>query len=275
MNSKPLLSTQEFELLRTYIQNISGICLDDSKTILMECRLSPLLERHNCNSYMDLYQKAQYIEGLNSDICSAISTNETSFFRDHSVFEMIQDDFIPHFLNQSNSLQIFSAASSTGQESYSLSMILNETISHIHKYDIKIEGTDISNEAVAYASYGLYTQMEISRGIGTERLLKHFDLQEKSYRVKDEVRYLTHFRELNLLKSIPFGAQFDIILCRNIAIYFDRETKHRLFNELAKCLKPGGRLVIGSTETLWQVTDVFDRQEYKGVVYYTLAENSH
>jgi chemotaxis protein methyltransferase CheR len=267
------LTKSEFELLRIHIQNISGINLDDSKMALMESRLSPLLERFQCYDYMSLYQKAKYTDEINGEICCAISTNETSFFRDSNVFEMIRDNFIPHFLNKSNSLSVWSAASSYGQEAYSIAMILHEAIVNIDKYDIKIEGTDISNKAIAYASYGLYTPFEAARGVDAARLNKHFDQTAAGYRIKDKLRYYVHYRELNLLKNIPFGAEFDIILCRNVAIYFNKETKRQLFEKLYKCLKPRGRLIIGSTETLWQVTDIFHRRDYKGVVYYALTKN--
>lgn len=266
------ITTAEFDLLRKFIQSISGICLDDTKTVLMESRLSPLLEQFECSNYMDLYHKAQHNDEVRLGISNAISTNETSFFRDHRVFEMIQDDFIPHFLNKSNSLHIWSAASSFGQEPYSLSMILNEAIPNIDKYDIKIEATDISNEAIAHASYGLYSKLEVGRGIDASRLAQHFSEQNNGYRIKDHIRYLVHYRELNLLQPLPFRAQFDIILCRNVAIYFDNPTKQHLFAELAKCLKPNGRLILGSTESLWNVTDIFTRQEYKNMIYYTVAE---
>lgn len=266
------LTKTEFSLLSKYIHDISGICLDESKMIMMASRLTPLLKEFECSTYLDLYRKASYSKNISQHICNAISTNETSFFRDARVYEMIKEDFIPYFLNKSSSLQILSAASSFGQEPYSLSMILHESIQDINKYNIKIEGTDISNEAIAYASYGLYTKMEVARGIDEARLFRHFDLEERGFRIKDHIRYNVHFRELNLLEQLPFRSQFDIILCRNVAIYFDAETKKHLFDTLAKCLKPNGRLVLGSTESLWQVTDTFYRQEYKGTVYYTLTK---
>lgn len=271
--SPPPLSRQEFDLLRVHIQNISGIVLDDSKMLLMASRLSPLLELFGCHNYMMLYERARSVAAVNTEICSAISTNETSFFRDAAVFDMIRDDFIPFYLNKSNSLRIWSAAASFGQEAYSINMILHETIAGIAKYDVRIEGTDISNKTVATASYGLYSAFEVSRGLDKVRLARHFDAVGKGYRIKDALRYSVHFQELNLLKSIPFGAEFDIILCRNIAIYFDKETRKKLFERLARCLKPRGRLIIGASETLWQVTDVFHRREYKGGVYYSLTKN--
>ena len=267
------ITATEFDLLRKFIHRVSGICLDDTKVSLVASRLLPLLEKFQCSNYMDLYNKATYANDVSRDICNAISTNETSFFRDPVFYDMIKDNFVPYFLNKSSSLQIWSAACSYGQEPYSLSMILHETIQNIQKYDIKIEATDISNNAIAYASYGMYTNMEIARGVSEQRLFRHFDQHEKGFRVKDHLRYLAHFRELNLLESLPFQAQFDIVLCRNVAIYFDLPTKKRLFDSIAKCLKPNGRLVIGSTESLWRVTDTFYRQEYNGTVYYTLVKN--
>lgn len=267
------LSNTEFDLLKKYIHDVSGICLDESKAIMMASRLSPLLEQFECKTYLDLYNKATYIEDVSKHICNAISTNETSFFRDPRVFDMIRDSCIPYFLNKSSSLRIWSAASSFGQEAYSLSMTLHETIRDINKYDIRIEGTDISNEAIAYASYGLYSKMEVARGLDEARLFKHFDLEERGFRIKDKLRYNVHYSELNLLGKLPFHQKFDIILCRNVAIYFDAETKRGLFDSLAKCLKPNGRLIIGSTESLWQVSDTFYRQEYEGIVYYTLLKD--
>lgn len=268
------LSIAEFQLLSKHIYDISGICLDESKMVMMASRLDPLLKVFECNTYLELYKKASHNKEINSHICNAISTNESSFFRDPSVFEMIKDDFVPYFLNKSTSLQIWSAAAAFGQEPYSLSMILHESIQDINKYNIKIEGTDISNEAIAYASYGLYTKMEVARGVNEARLFKHFDLEERGFRIKDHLRYNVHFRQLNLLSSLPYRAQFDIIMCRNVAIYFDAKTKKLLFDALARCLKPNGRLVLGSTESLWQVTDTFYRQEYNGTVYYTLVKDS-
>jgi len=269
----PSITTVEYELLRKYIREVSGISLDDTKVSLVSNRLLPLLEKFSCDSYMSLYKQAMYNKEIRRNIFDAITTNETSFFRDPSVYEMIRDNFIPFYLNKSNSLQIWSAAASYGQEPYSLSMILHETINDINKFKIKIEATDISNDAIAYASYGLYSKLEVSRGVNEMRLFKHFDLVEKGFRVKDHLRYIVHYRELNLTEPLPFENQFDIILCRNVAIYFDLPTKKKLFEALAKCLKPNGRLVIGSTESLWRITDVFYRQDYNGTIYYTLTKD--
>lgn len=269
---RPLLSKSEFDLLRVHIQQISGITLDDSKMALMESRLSPLLAKYGCLNYTDLYVKSQNISEINVDICNAISTNETSFFRDPDIFRMIADKLIPMFLNKSNSLHIWSAAASTGQEAYSLSMLLREQILNIDKYDIRIVGTDISAEAIAYASYGAYTNFELARGVDEKRLATHFDPHDRGYRIKDENRYHVHFKQFNLLTDAPFDMQYDIILCRNVAIYFDKETKKRLFEKMASCLKPRGCLIIGSTETLWQVTNVYHRRDADGIVYYSIDE---
>lgn len=272
--SRPSLTRAEFELLRVHIQQISGIVLDDSKIKLVESRLGPLLERFECSTYTDLYVRSRSIDAIDSEICGAISTNETSFFRDPEMFRMIGEKLIPDILNNSTSLKIWSAAASTGQEAYSLCMLLREQVPNLHRYDIRIEGTDISRDAIAYASYGAYTRFEVSRGLGEARLAQHFELHERGYQIRDEARYLAHFRQLNLLGDLPFGAEFDLILCRNVAIYFDSEQKKRLFERLAQCLKPNGRLIVGSTETLWHVTDAFERDSWQGMVYYSPASRS-
>lgn len=270
---KPSLSRSEFDLLRLHIQQLSGIILDDTKVALMENRLHPLLKRFDCANYTDLYIKSQQTNEINAHICDAISTNETAFFRDAAVFRMIADHLIPHFLNRSNSLQIWSAAASTGQEAYSLAMVMHETIANIGKFNLRIEGTDISHDAIAYASYGAFSRFEVARGVDEQRLNRYFEVHGSGYRIRDQIRYLVHFRQLNLLRELPFGAEFDLILCRNVAIYFDRQETIRLFDRLANCLKPGGRVIVGSTETLWQVSNRFVRQDYNGVVYYGLNED--
>lgn len=271
-NKKPALTRSEFDLLRLHVQQISGIALDESKLALMEARLRPLLEKFECNTYADLYVRSQTVDDINLDICSAISTNETSFFRDPELFGLIAEKIIPDVLNRSNSLAVWSAAASTGQEAYSTIMVMRETIPNCHKYNLRVEGTDISRDNIAYASYGAYTPFELQRGVSEARLHQHFTLHDRGYRVTDEVRYLAHFRHLNLLKSFPFGAEFDLILCRNVAIYFDAEHKKCLFDRLANCLKPSGKLLIGSTETLWHITDAFHRHSWNGLVYYSLEE---
>lgn len=269
---KARLMKPEFDMLASLVRQISAISLDDGKTALMESRLHPLLDRFCCGTFADLRVRAETSEVVRREICDAITTNETSFFRDADVFRMVAEHFVPTVLNRSNRLHIWSAAASFGQEAYSLAMILREAIPDIDKCDIRIEGTDICHDATAYASYGAYSKFEVERGLDDRRLWQHFEPCGCGYRVKDELRYLAHFRQLNLMDPIPFGQEFDIIFCRNVAIYFDRETRVELFGKLARHLTPGGKLVIGSTETLWQLTDLWRREEYDGVVYYVLDD---
>lgn len=270
-NERPTLSQAEFDLLRTHIREISGIDLDNTKTALIQSRLGPLLERYGCRTYSDLYRQSRTTAEVNDTICNAISTNETSFFRDRSVFEMIATHLIPSILNRTNHLRVWSAAASTGQEAYSIAMLAHELLADPTNYEVHIEGTDISHDAVAYASYGSYTRFEVNRGVSDTRRWRFFEPLEEGHRVVDRIRYLTHFRQLNLLAPLPAMERFDLILCRNVAIYFSRETKRSLFESLATRLAPGGILVLGATESLWQVTELFRRHEFRGLVYYSLA----
>jgi chemotaxis protein methyltransferase CheR len=277
------ITPNEFKVFAKYILDISGIALDVGKEYLIETRLNPILDKHNCKSFSELYTKAKLDQSKNLEkqIIDAISTNETYFFRDISPFELLQHKIIPDLIDKRTAasqgkrpiqIRIWSAASSTGQEIYSIAIVLKELALKSPQYDIKLLGTDISNDAIARASYGRYNKFEVARGLTPSRLEKYFNKDGKDYwKIKDEIRAVAGFKKINLMEPFSGVGQFDIIFCRNVAIYFTSEDKQKLYEKIAGALAPDGYLVIGSTESLSNETTLFAPQQYLKSFFYQLT----
>jgi chemotaxis protein methyltransferase CheR len=259
-----------------YIQEICGIHLDESKGYLVETRLGSLLPQAGASNFSELLFKARAdaTSKLRGKIIEAITTNETSFFRDTSPFELLRHKVIPDILDRRNGnglrvpIRIWSAACSTGQEAYSTAIVLKELLGDLSRYDIRILGTDISNKVVAQASYGEYNRMELERGLPPEMLARHFMVSGDRWRVRDEIRALATFRTMNLLEPFSFPSPFDIIFCRNVAIYFTETDKTRLFRNLARVLAKDGCLIIGSTESISGISNELEPKRYLRSVFY-------
>jgi chemotaxis protein methyltransferase CheR len=277
------INPNEFKVFAKYILDISGIALDTGKEYLIETRLNPILDKHNCKSFSELYTKAKLDQSKNLEkqIIDAISTNETYFFRDISPFELLQHKIIPDLIDKRNTasqgkqpvkIRIWSAASSTGQEIYSIAIVLKELYLEPPQYDIKLLGTDISNDAIAKASYGRYNKFEVARGLTPSRLKKYFNKDGDDYwKIKDEIRAAAGFKKMNLMESFSEVGPFDIIFCRNVAIYFTPEDKQKLYEKIAGALAPDGYLLIGSTESLSNETTLFTPQKYLKSFFYQLT----
>lgn len=268
------VTNEEFQGLAGFIRDTTGIVLEPGKMYLVETRIGPLLKQYNCGSYTELNHKARHggLHTVGAAIIDAITTHETSFFRDRKPFDIIKTKLVPDLLSKDPGRQvsIWSAACSTGQEAYSVGISLKESLLDVTKYRIQILGTDISRAAVDRASQGEFSSFEVSRGLYSHQLKQHFVEHEDRYQIHPDIRSITQFRAANLMEINTFGP-FDIILCRNVAIYFHLLERKRLFSRLEKMLKPGGVLILGSTETLAGVSETFRRQEYQGVAYYQLA----
>ncbi|WP_027357772.1 CheR family methyltransferase [Desulforegula conservatrix] len=275
----------EFTLLVKYIHDISGIALDPGKEYLIETRLSPLLEQLGCKSYTELHQKAKTdpLKAIERKIIDGISTNETYFFRDKSPFDLLQFKLLPDIIDRRTdggrkprqvNLRIWSAASSTGQEIYSIAMIIKELGLDPKNYNITLIGTDISDAVIAQASYGKYNKFEATRGLSQGFLNKYFNQDGECWRIKDEVRAMAQFRKINLMESFAALGKFDIIFCRNVAIYFSPETRKNLYQKLCGALEPDGYLIIGSTESLSNDTTLFKPQKYLNSIFYQRSDYS-
>ncbi|WP_022664625.1 CheR family methyltransferase [Desulfospira joergensenii] len=276
--SKIKVTPEEFKSFSKYILDISGIALTAGKEYLLETRLSPMLNRLGCKSYGELLKKAQFDskKELKNEIIDAISTNETYFFRDKSPFQLLQHKILPDLIDKRStrtpgikpSIRLWSAANSTGQEIYSIAMTLLEMGVTPQAYNIRLFGTDISDAAIAQASYGLYNKFEVARGLEPARLAKYFTPHEDRYRIKDEIRSMAQFKKMNLMEPFTGLGKFDIVLCRNVMIYFTTEDRRRIYENIAKTLEPDGYLLIGATESLVNDTDLFVSQKYLNSVFY-------
>lgn len=272
------ITPEEVNVIAKYVHELTGIVLDQSKSYLIESRLSPIAEEIGCKDYSELYFKAKNDarRQIQNRIVDAITTNETFFFRDNSPFELMRYKVFPDVFDQIlessplKYLDIWSSACSTGQEVYSIAIILKELLPDIDSWTIKLLGTDISDAAVAQASYGKYNHTEISRGLQQPQLIKYFNQDGAAWKIKDEIRYMASFKKQNLLEPFSGLQKFDIILCRNVAIYFSPENRRIMFDRIASQLKPNGILIIGASESLIGISDRFDRKDYMRSVFYKL-----
>lgn len=275
------ITPDEFKLIAKYIYNISGIHLEPSKTYLVETRLNSLLEELDCQSYSELHHKskADASRSIEKKIVDAISTNETLFFRDTGPFDLLRHKILPDLIDSRTaktssllpiSLRIWSAACSTGQEVFSIAIVLKELLSDLKKYNIKLLGTDISDAAVAQASYGTYGKFEVERGLAPDKLRTYFTPNGDTWKIKDEIRAMATFKKLNLM--LPFNGlgKFDIVFCRNVAIYFTPDDRKKLFHNLAEVLNPDGYLIIGATESLTGICPRFEPQRHIRSIFYQL-----
>ncbi len=273
------ITPAELKSVGKYIHDISGIYLDPSKSYLFETRLGNIAEEHGCSSYEELHLTAKRdgSKRIERQIIDAISTNETLFFRDTGPFDLLKNKVLPEMIDLrapssprlKTNIKIWSAASSTGQELYSVAMTIRDLLgSQLDSYNFRLLGSDISDSVVKQASYGKYNKFEIERGLPKPTLQKHFTLFGDSWKVKDELRGMVNFRKLNLMLPFTGLGKHDIILCRNVAIYFTLQDRKILFNKLADCLADDGYLIIGSTESLTGVCPRFVPKRHLRSIFY-------
>jgi chemotaxis protein methyltransferase CheR len=276
------LEGNEFSLWSSYVYSTTRISLDASKGYLVETRLASLLRESGCTSYRQLLDKvvADASGGLKRKVIAAITTNETSFFRDSAPFDLLRHKILPELVDarvrqlgkgRPLTLRIWSAACSTGQEVYSTAIVCKETLVDMNKFDVRILGTDISDRVIAQASYGKYTRLELDRGLAPAQLSTYFQPDGPDFRVRDPIRSMTTFRTINLLEPLAFPSTFDIVFCRNVAIYFCESDKRRLFDSLSRVIAVDGALIIGSTESLTGICPRFAAKRYLRSVFYQLV----
>lgn len=276
------INMKEHELFAEYVKKLTGIVLDETKDYLVHSRLYKFLDITGSESFEELYHKvvADRTGALKNKVIDAITTNETSFFRDYSPFEMIKYKVIPDIIDKQNNsnldkplkLDIWSAACSTGQEVYTIGITLKEILGDTTKHNIRILGTDISDEAITKASHGYYSSIEMERGVEGHTKNRHFSHTEMGWKIDDEIRALATFKKFNLFDSYAGKGSFDIIFCRNVAIYFSEEDRKDIFTRLGQCLKPGGKLIIGSTESIGRLCPQYESHRHIRSVYYQLKE---
>jgi len=273
------INRDEMAVWSRYVHEICGVHLDESKGYLVETRLGELMRETKAASFSELYYKITIdsSKALRRKVIDAITTNETSFFRDSAPFELLQHKVLPELIDRRGKngqrpmpLRIWSAACSTGQEVYSTGIVIKELLGDLRGYDVRLLGTDISDKAIAQASYGYFSRFEMDRGMPAPRLQKYFMADGERWKIRDEIRALATFRTMNLLDPFAFPVPFDIIFCRNVAIYFTEADKIRMFKNIGKCLAKDGCLIIGSTESISGLCPEFEPKRYLRTVYYQL-----
>jgi len=270
------INPQELQVLITYIYDICGVHLDKSKEYLIKTRLDTLVSTYKCASYSEFYYRARSDKTgkINTDIINAITTPETLFFRDKLPFEVLRHRLINQLLQKKTSkimpgqIRIWSAASSTGQEIYSIAIIIRETIADLKKNRVSLFATDISNVVIDLAKAGRYNKFEVSRGLSKQQLDRYFFEKEQYWQLKDDIRRMVRFQKLNLMKPFVGLGTFDIVFCRNVAIYFTLDDRKKLFDRIADTIAPEGYLFIGASEFLTGICDRFKAVREDKTIYY-------
>jgi chemotaxis protein methyltransferase CheR len=269
------LQPDEQKNLAQYVYSLCSITLDESKGYLIESRLASLVEDSGSVSYAALLAKAKadISRALERKIIDAITTNETSFFRDISPFDLLRHKLIPELIDRraragAARIRIWSAACSTGQELYSIAIMLKELLGDTDRYGIRLFGTDISNDAVARASRGLFSPVEISRGLSEAQRAKYFAQVGGGWQIRDEIRGMASYQKLNLMADFSALGRFDVIFCRNVAIYFSDKDRITLFGRMERALEQGGCLVIGAMESLNGICPQFESKRHLRAVFY-------
>lgn len=270
------ITTKELMELAVIVHKNCGIVLAKNKAYLIENRLEPLIEEHGFSSFGDLIVKAKDSSLLTNHIVDLMTTNETSFFRDKKPYELLREKLLPDWQvncgENPGHLNIWSSACATGQEVYSIAITLMEYFKEnfSSRRRIKIKASDISDSAIVKASQGKYSNYEVSRGLTDVQLNKYFTREDNHWKIKDELRGMAYFEKMNLLQPKIEHGGFDIIFCRNVAIYFSKTDRQQLFQSLSSCLNETGVLIIGATESLFDINQQFKRVDYNGTAYYTL-----
>lgn len=248
------IKTSDFSFIANMLQEKSGIALSEDKGYLVDSRLMPIAKKYGLNDISDLvdYIKENMDDALLTEIVEAMTTNESFFFRDTKPFDYLKKEIIPNILKKSpgkSSINIWSAACSTGQEPYSIAMTILEDPS-LSSLNFNIMATDLDMNVMEKARDGLYSQFEVQRGVPIAMLMKYFTQTNEHWQIKDELKARIKFEKFNLMESPKSLGDFDVIFCRNVLIYFDAETKKKVLNNLCNCLNKDGSVILGASESV-------------------------
>jgi chemotaxis protein methyltransferase CheR len=254
------MTEDDFGFLRVFLQRRSGLALTVDKRYLVDNRLQPLCRRLGLAGIgpLVLRLRAGRDPELERLVIEAMTTNETFFFRDRTPFELFRDVLVPRFLGKraaSRRLRIWCAAASTGQEPYSLAMIVKSLAPKLGGWNIEIVATDLSVEVIDRAKAGIYSQLEVQRGLPVQLLLKHFTQVGETWQIVPELRAMVQFMPLNLLRDFSTLGTFDVVLCRNVLIYLGGTMKANVLERVADRMAGDAALILGSAETVIGLTD--------------------
>ena len=265
------ISRENYAFLQQQVYKESGIVLDETKSYLFESRLIPIVRKQGLTNLNDLCAllRANTSAPIRQQVVEAMTTNETLFFRDAAVFDSLQSTILPQLIEQRKGvkkLSFWSAASSTGQEAYSLAMMLLEM--GLQDWRISIVGTDLNEQILERARGGRFLQIEVNRGLPAKYLVKYFTRAGLEWEIKDEVRKMVRFERFDLRQSMSAFGPFDLVFCRNVLIYFDLETKRKILREMRGTLYSQALLLLGSAETTLNVDDQYIRKMLGTATFY-------
>jgi len=256
------VSPEDFEFISSLIKSRSGLVLTPDKSYLLESRLMPVARKHGMKGLDELINamRMRKEEPLIVEVTEAMTTNESFFFRDTKPFDLLRDEVLPPILKEratKKHLRIWCAAASSGQEPYSIAIVLKELGAQLAGWRIDIIGTDISHDILDKAKSGVYSQFEVQRGMPIQLLLKYFEKKDENWQVKDEIKNMVQYKYWNLLDQLNGLGGFDIVFCRNVLIYFDAETKGKVLENVAQLMPKDGMLFLGGAETVLGVSEKF------------------
>lgn len=270
------LAAGELPLMATLVRQLAGVHLDDSKGYLVESRLGPIAERHGCSNFNELYFRLRYEPkpALVQEVVDAITTHETSWFRDGAPYDALQFKVAPESIDarartgSPRKLRIWSAACSTGQEPYGIAMVLSELIPDIASWDLQILATDISKSSIDAAVKASYSTNDVARTQRPNAMARWFDVTPAGAVVKPVITRLVTFRQLNLLEPLFGIGPFDVVFLRNVLIYFDKATKLKVLQSIKSVLMPHGWIFVGGTENLGEAGPEWVPQTHcRAIVY--------
>jgi chemotaxis protein methyltransferase CheR len=269
------LTAADCEYVYRLVRQRAGIVLDADKAYLVETRLAPLARQGGFESIQGMltHSQASPHAALRDKLVEALTTNETSFYRDVRPFDALREVVLPDLLRKraaARRLEVWCAAASTGQEPYTLAMLLREHFPELAGWDVRLTATDISTDVLARARAGCYSQVEVNRGLPAPLLAKYFSRVGANWKLADDIRRMVDFRPLNLIERWPDLGRPDLVLIRNVLIYFDVPTKKDILARARRILRPDGYLMLGGGETTLNLDDGFERVDYERAGVYRL-----
>lgn len=267
------LEDGDFAFIAALVRDRAAIALRPEKRYLVEHRIAPVAQQRGT----DIRGLVAQLRGtpfgdLHRDVIEAMTTNETSWFRDSRPFEALRTEVLPGLIRANateRALTVWSAACSSGQEPYSIALMIKEHFPQLASWNVRIVATDLSSAMLGQAAAGRYNQLEINRGLPAKVMVKYFKRVGRQFELVPEIRQMVEFRTLNLADPTwPFVPRCDVVLLRNVLIYFDDDVKRRILTKAAATMKPGGWLVLGGAETTLGLSETFERASLGGATMY-------
>lgn len=258
------MKPNDFDYVANMVREQSAIVLEAGKEYLVEARLMDLAHKEKLGTVDDLIRQLRSLpqNGLHKKVVDAMTTNETSFFRDHHPFEALKKTILPELIARRSAkrhLSFWCGAASTGQESYSVLMLIAEHFPELLDWDITFIASDLCNGVVERARAGRFSQLEVNRGLPSNLLVKYFARHGAEWEISEDLRRRVDFRQVNIVKEWPALPPLDIVFLRNILIYFDLETRRTVLGRIRRLLRPDGCLILGGSESTLNVDDAYER----------------